>query len=768
MRSLLIPALFALLTPVVACGGDDGGGAFGKAQCHDGQDNDGDGKIDFPDDDGCIGDDDDDESDAASPKCKDGRDNDGDGKIDFPTDPGCFAPNQDDEEDDCPDGVACPQCSNGKDDDGNGSTDYPSDSAGCTSASDIDEYTRNPVACGSNVTIKPLPFDGHVTNGMILSSGASSLASPMCGGAGLEDVYELRIMSPKVVVATTDNPGTSIDTVLYIRGANCSSANSEMTCNDNLSTTNTKSSVTQSISQPGTYYLVVDTANTSVTGGYELSVKYLTGEGETCNGPDDCGPGLICRVPKGGTQKMCSKHVCDDNVDEDNDGKLGFPDDPGCTNKDDDDETDGCPGVGPNCPECGDGFDNDGDMKTDFGTNGDATCTSASSASEACVATDGVTLINSAMTMGTTVGAINDVKVSCATTGTHTAPDKTYRLDLPAMAQLVIDNVNTFDAAVALYNSTCTGTVLQCGDEPEKLTLTNLAAGTYYYVVDGWSTASGPYTINVSGKIQNGESCESPLAQAGAITCNTGYACKGTAGMRKCQPARCSDGLDNDVPPDNKVDYPADPGCASPADDDEADPVPLPVCSDGLDNDVPADNLVDYPADYGCVAASGTSEKFCQGEMDPTALITTKTTTGTTAGKANDFNASCPSSSAAPDVTFALQLPVAVATLSIDTNGSAFDTALVVRDAQCAAELFCDDDSGNSTQSLLTLTGVAPGSYAIIVDGYTSQNGAFTLNVQGTVAAGTSCTSSLFTGGANAVLVCPTGTTCTGSPAKCQ
>src|SRR5262249_33088671 len=136
MRSLLIPILFALLTPIAACGGDEGGGAFGKAQCHDGKDNDGDGKIDFPDDEGCIGDDDDDESDAASPQCKDGRDNDGDGKIDFPTDPGCFAPNQDDESDDCPDGITCPQCSNGKDDDGNGSIDYPSDSAGCTSASD--------------------------------------------------------------------------------------------------------------------------------------------------------------------------------------------------------------------------------------------------------------------------------------------------------------------------------------------------------------------------------------------------------------------------------------------------------------------------------------------------------------------------------------------------------------------------------------------------------------------------------------------------------
>jgi hypothetical protein len=40
--------------------------------------------------------------------------------------------------------------------------------------------------------------------------------------------------------------------------------------------------------------------------------------------------------------------------------------------------------------------------------------------------------------------------------------------------------------------------------------------------------------------------------------------------------------------------------------------------------------------------------------------------------------------------------------------------------------------------------------------------------VKGTVAAQTPCSSPLFSGGVNAVLACPTGTTCTGTPAKCQ
>ncbi|HEX5063959.1 MAG TPA: hypothetical protein VFV99_31485, partial [Kofleriaceae bacterium] len=672
--------------------------------------------------------------------------------------------NQDDETDDCPDGPSCPQCSNNKDDDGNGQTDYPNDSGGCASASDTDEYTRNPVACGSNVMIKILPFDGHAM-GTIGNMGASSLVSPTCGGAGLEDVYELRVTSPKVIVASTDSDATGIDTVLYIRGSDCANMSSEMVCNDDISTTDKKSTVTKSITTPGTYYLVVDAHDTSVSGSYDLTVKFLTGEGETCSGADDCGPGLVCRIPGGGTQKICTKHVCEDNIDDDMDGKLGYPTDPGCSSATDDDETDGCPGVGPNCPECGDGVDNDGDGKTDYGTNGDMTCTSAADASEACVSQEGVQAITTAMTMGDTTGQHNDVVPSCGST-TSTAPDRTYRLDVPAMANLQLNLTTSFDTVTALYNSTCGGTAVACSD-PTTMSVNNLAAGTYYFVVDGYfSTSVGTYTINVLGKIQNGQSCESALAQSGAITCNTGYACKGTMGSRTCQPALCSDGLDNDT--DGKIDYPNDPGCVDSADDTEQNPTTLPVCADGSDNDT--DGLTDFPADYGCAAASGTSEVFCMGEMDTTAAIATKTTTGTTTGAANDWAPSCSTFSTASDKAFALPLPVPVQTLTVDTIGSGFDTVLAIRNAQCSAEipLACNDDGGGSLTSKIDLSNVAPGNYAIIVDGYNTNNGSFTLNVRGTVAPQTSCTSALFTGGANAVLVCPTGTTCTGSPLKCQ
>jgi large repetitive protein len=763
-RWLLISAFGSMLLAAapLSCNGESG---LTGDQCSDGVDNDADGMVDFPDDLGCVSEDDADESSRTEPQCKDGRDNDGDGKRDG-NDPGCFAPHQDSEEDDCPDGPGCPQCSDGKDNDGNGQTDYPDDSGGCEKASDGDEYTRNPVACGAALVINPLPNDGMIS-GTLDAAKPSSLTSPTCGGAGSEFVYELRITEPKVIVVTTE--GSTADTVVYLRSSDCQNPTTELACNDDISASNDKSSVTKAITTPGTYFLIIDAHDSASAGAFAGKVTYFAGEGTDCQGPTDCGPGLICRQPVGMNKKVCAKHVCEDTVDEDGDGKVGFPTDPGCTTATDDDESDSCPGVGPNCPECADGVDNDLDGKTDFGSGGDTTCSSSSSASEACVSTDGVQQIIGAMTPGTTVGAVNDVKPACASQSTitpHTAGDKTYRLDVPAMADLTIDaDSMTHDGVVALYNSTCGGTAVQCKDTPETVTVTNLAAGAYYFVVDGYSTGTSAYTVKVSGHIQNGASCESVLAQSGAITCANGYACKGTTGSRTCQPATCSDGLDNDG--DNKIDFPFDPGCADAADDSEPDPTTLPVCSDGNDNDT--DQLTDYPADFGCAGAGGASEKFCTGETDPAAgVVTTKTVTGSTTGKAGDWPTTTCFSSAASDVAYALQLPVPVASLQVDTIGSSFDTVIQVRDIACGAELACDDEGGGSNTSKLTMANVAPGSYAIIVDGYSTYNGAYTLNVRGTVATGTPCSSPLFSGGANAVLVCPAATTCTGTPAKCQ
>lgn len=101
-------------------------------QCSDNRDNEGDGRIDFPNDPGCYGPQDDDEQDGANPQCSDGRDNDGDGDVDT-ADGGCSGPGDDSEG-----GNNAPQCSDGIDNDGDGNADYPDD-LGCSSANDNDE-----------------------------------------------------------------------------------------------------------------------------------------------------------------------------------------------------------------------------------------------------------------------------------------------------------------------------------------------------------------------------------------------------------------------------------------------------------------------------------------------------------------------------------------------------------------------------------------------------------------------------------------------------
>jgi hypothetical protein len=70
---------------------------------------------------------------------------------------------------------------------------------------------------------------------------------------------------------------------------------------------------------------------------------------------------------------------CSDGVDNDGDGLVDYPADPGCLSPDDAWET----------VDCNDGIDNDGDGKVDFGPNGDPSCGSAQYGMEQTQCSDG-------------------------------------------------------------------------------------------------------------------------------------------------------------------------------------------------------------------------------------------------------------------------------------------------------------------------------------------------------------------------------------------
>jgi len=71
---------------------------------------------------------------------------------------------------------------------------------------------------------------------------------------------------------------------------------------------------------------------------------------------------------------------CNDGIDNDGDGLTDFPADPGCTDANDNDETDASPAA-----QCSDGIDNDGDGLTDFPA--DPGCTDANDNNESDLAT---------------------------------------------------------------------------------------------------------------------------------------------------------------------------------------------------------------------------------------------------------------------------------------------------------------------------------------------------------------------------------------------
>jgi hypothetical protein len=696
------------------------------------------------------------------PKCMDGIDNDSDGKIDFPNDPGCPAANADSEDDDCPSGPQCPQCANGIDDDVNGQTDFPNDT-GCTSAADNDESTPNPNACGAGLTIKQLPASGDDLATFDTTS-TSNLTSPCIGDAGPPAfAYQVHVTKPTVIVASTDNPSTNADTIIDIRSASCMDAASEVACNDEAPGTFSVSTVTASV-PAGIYYIVVSGyATTEVGNTYMLHVDLLNGEGQACSVPADCGPGLVCRIPMGGTMMVCSKPMCSDGVDDDGDTKNDYPTDPGCTSADDNDETDSCPGAG--CPACANGVDDDGDTLIDYPL--DPGCVSASGNSEVCAGEmDPITALTMGTTNDTLVGAHDDHVPACGSDG---GVDRLFTLTVPAMRSLVIDsNGSVVDTVVSLLPGTCAEPSLACSDDglnttPSTASLVevdDLAAGSYVVAVDAYDSTITPdaFTLHVAGVIAPGGKCDPAYTLGGALHCAAANPCTGAVGSKICRINQCSDGVDNDM--DGHIDFPTEPGCTDPDDNTEADTCPsganCPACSNGVDND--ADTFVDYAADMSCWAASATTEAFCNLEGDRVNLIVDHTTTGDTTTLHDNLTPACSSLSTAPDAVFALRLPVAVATLTIDTAGSSFDTVLSLHNSTCATSLFCDDDT-LAPQSELDITNLAAGNYAIIVDGYDVNAGPFTLHVSGTVATGAACTSPLFGRG---VLNCPTGTTCTG------
>ena len=105
------------------------------------------------------------------------------------------------------------------------------------------------------------------------------------------------------------------------------------------------------------------------------------------------------------------------------------------------------------------------------------------------------------------------------------------------------------------------------------------------------------------------------------------------------------------------------------------------------------------------------------------------TTSGTTAGRVHNYRGSC-SLNRAPDVVYDFTAPSNGA-VCIDTFGSSYDTTLIVQE-RCGdptTDVGCNDDT-SGLQSQVEIGGIVGQSYSIIVDGFSTSSGSYTLNVR--------------------------------------
>ncbi|MBV1860595.1 MAG: hypothetical protein KUG77_19435 [Nannocystaceae bacterium] len=138
------------------------------------------------------------------------------------------------------------------------------------------------------------------------------------------------------------------------------------------------------------------------------------------------------------------------------------------------------------------------------------------------------------------------------------------------------------------------------------------------------------------------------------------------------------------------------------------------------------DATADGPADTD----PGSTGQFDSGDVENCASDTLEGgLAGSTLGRSNETSGSC-GGGAAPEHAFVFTASED-GLYTFDTNGSDFDTVLyVLGGAECGApELACDDDGGDSAQSEVTLPLDAGQSVTVVVDGYSSESGAFVLGV---------------------------------------
>jgi hypothetical protein len=190
-------------------------------------------------------------------------------------------------------------------------------------------------------------------------------------------------------------------------------------------------------------------------------------------------------------------------------------------------------------------------------------------------------------------------------------------------------------------------------------------------------------------------------------------------------PMSCADGRDNDC---NGTSDCADPSCARTPTCMMCVPTGPESCTNGRDDD--CNGAVDC-ADPVCARTDLCVPIPNDSCGSPTILAIPGRAVGTTTGARNDFDPSCANPGGA-DVVFVLRNPTRQ-TITLDTEGSSFDTVLQVYRDRCgdpAAVVACDDDGASGVNSRVVLNDAPAGTYFVVLDGFGGSNGAYVLNAR--------------------------------------
>jgi hypothetical protein len=288
---------------------------------------------------------------------------------------------------------------------------------------------------------------------------------------------------------------------------------------------------------------------------------------------------------------------CNDGIDNDNDGAVDFPADIGCENAEDNDESDGGStgdGGDDNPHICENGVDDDGDGLIDYPA--DPGCESADDNDEE-----------------DDQGGNGGVDGSAAGPGAFTCDS--HQADFPNSNGFITftwDKLSNAEGVkVFLFKDQGSegDQITSLGNHATSYTsLYRMPAGTHdvhivAYNDYGTFTCVITFTVDMcsDGVDNDGDGLVDFPADPGCSNeeDNDEYN-RGTGGTVTTE---CNDGIDNDW--DGRIDYPEETGCESAVDKFERK---YNRCSDGIDNDFPPDGLIDYPTDPGCVSDKDVNE----------------------------------------------------------------------------------------------------------------------------------------------------------------